>query len=137
MDIFYTSVLSVAVIVLILILTYVGIMLSYSNSQSTTFPPVSNVCPDYWLNSTDGSGCVVPSSGSKNAGLLFDGNGSPTAGLLATTGYNSSKKTIDFSNPKWGEGGSLLCSQKKWADKNEIVWDGVSNYNSCATSSSS
>ena len=34
---------------------------------------------------------------------------------------------IDFSDSKWtGE-----CDKRKWANENGIVWDGISNYNSC------
>ena len=137
MDIFYVSVLSIAVIVLILILTYVGIMLAYSNSNSNKkFPPVSNSCPDYWMNSNDGSGCIVPKSGSKNCGKLYDSNGNPSASLIATDGYDKTTSAIDFSIPKWKANGTMICNKQKWAEKNGVIWDGVSNYNSCSTSTS-
>jgi hypothetical protein len=34
---------------------------------------------------------------------------------------------IDFSNNNW----QGVCDKKKWANMNNIVWDGVSNYNNC------
>jgi hypothetical protein len=138
MDIFYTTVLSIALVILILILTYVGIMLSYSNTQNSAYPPTANVCPDYWLNAGDGSGCIVPDYGTKNSGDLLDKDGKATSALTSTHGYSTyqSKPIIKFSDPSWGKNGISICDQQEWADKHKIVWDGVSNYNSCANKSS-
>ena len=53
--------------------------------------------------------------------------------ITYTPGYsydisdNVISQFIDFSDPKW----KGICDKKKWANENGIVWDGVSNYNSC------
>jgi hypothetical protein len=128
MDVFYTTVLSVAIVVLILMLTYIGIRLSYSKTKEAPYPPVSGACPDYWTSSIDSSGCVVSE---KNKGKL-DSNA-----LSKTAGYNSKTNTIDFKDPKWALNGTAVCNQRDWSMKNGVVWDGVSNYNSCVTTKTS
>ena len=53
--------------------------------------------------------------------------------ITNTPGYsnmmsdNEIVQYIDFSNPAW----TGVCDKKKWANENGIVWDGISNYNSC------
>jgi hypothetical protein len=64
MEEFHTIVLSIATIVLILILIFVGIMMQYQNAGNA-WPPNSNTCPDYWeIDSTDikGVSCIVPTT---------------------------------------------------------------------------
>ena len=136
MDIFYTSVLGVAAVLLILILTYIGIMLTVSTKKTAKYPPVANLCPDYWEVVKDGSGCVVPVKGGKNIGTLRDNAGGATGALTATSGYKSisgSGAIIDFTDNGWAKSGTAICNKNTWAKTNNIVWDGVSNYNSCIT----
>ena len=120
MNSFYTLVLSVALICLILILSYFGIMMSYEKQSVLAYPPVSNTCPDYWaFNNT--SGCVLPGTGESNwvAISMVD----------KLTGYtaDSSNSYIDFRHKNW----TNPCDKKKWANQNGISWDGISNYNMC------
>jgi hypothetical protein len=112
MDLFYKIVLSVAIIVLILMLIAITIMMQNANKE-VAFPPSALKCPDYWIDSS--FGC---SPNSVNLGTLAN----PT--------------TIDFDNNSWktvGEysGLSDTCAKRKWANRNKILWDGISNYNSC------
>jgi hypothetical protein len=120
MDTFYIIVLSIAVVLLILILTFVGIMMKRQDS-ATVFPPTVNTCPDFWT--VDAGKCTIPIIGSPNA-LASN----PTDQNVAP--YASGGK-IDPNNPLWAINGSAICNQRKWANSAGISWDGVSNYNGC------
>ena len=128
MDSFNTTVLGIAVVILILALTYVGIMMVYYKQQITgsngAFPSSAATCPDYWLY--DGKYCS-PDSNGKNVPLHFDTSKSQ---IYSTGGGNNG---FDPTNIKWNTGGkSAICNQKAWANANSILWDGVSNYTGCS-----
>jgi hypothetical protein len=126
MEAFYLIVLSIALLILILILTYIGVKMSSKEIITTPFPPVMSTCPDYWR--VDGSYCVVPINGSKNTGDIYDANG--TVSLSSTPGVNGN--TVNFGDQGWvANGVNPVCSQKTWSNLHGIQWDGVSNYNSC------
>ena len=119
METFYIIVLSIAVVLLILILTFVGIMMKTQDS-STVFPPTVNTCPDFWTVS-DGSCNIITIGKNALASNPTDPNVAP---------YPKSGK-IDPNDPLWSKNGSAICNQKKWANNASISWDGVSNYNGC------
>ena len=136
MELFHVVVLSVALVVLILLLTFIGILMSRNKSgEAVTFPPTYNTCPDYWSISQDGSGCVIPSyESSLNIGNIYSTGGQLNSAAQGTFGFKSVKdpknkviNMIDFNNSNW----KGQCSIKKWTADNNIVWDGISNYNSC------
>jgi len=121
---FYTIVVIIAIIILIIALTTVGLLLGRLNT-SKTFPPSASDCPDYWVINSDGS-CTVPSGINKPAELPSDAynSGTNTPGL--------SGNSIKFTDAGWkNQGISELCAKKKWANKYNVLWSGVSNYNSC------
>lgn len=139
MEMFYKITILVAIIFLILILTVIGILMG-KKSNVVTYPPVASQCPDYWTY--DGSNCVVPNTGCPaNDGSVKDckpnmlngisvANLTPTSVSGLTRVSNPDKTTtysIDFNNPGW----KGTCGQMQWAKKNNIEWDGVSNFNSC------
>ena len=138
METFHLIVLTVAVIILILVLTFIGLSMSANNS-SATYPPIMNSCPDYWELSTDGTKCIIPSSKSSlNIGSIYDKNTMKLTpnitDITKTPGFSSSKdannniiNSIDFTNSGW----KGTCDKSRWANSNQIMWDGVSNYNSC------
>jgi hypothetical protein len=133
MDIFYTVVLGIAAVLLILILTYVGLLISKSK-DNVEFPPRKTDCPDYWRR--EGLVCKIPLTTEVNIGSLY--NGTTIAANRVTSAdkfrgaYNSTDKTINFDHTSWASTGlSKTCAQKNWANQNGIVWDGVSNYNGC------
>jgi len=124
MDSFYTIVLTIALFLLIIILTYVGIQMTNRTSNVSVYPPSAQPCPDYWLQSADPTkpGCVIPPVGQKNT--------SGTLGSENTPGFKNN--VINFNDPKWSDNGATAtCNQSTWASKNGIQWDGVSNYNGC------
>lgn len=130
---FYTIVLIIAVVLLILILTFVGIKMAtakYNNQTNVAFPPVMSTCPDYWK--VDGSYCVIPQNGKTNTGKIYDLLGNSILSSNDTYGYVSGNSYINFNDTKWGLlGKSSICQQKDWTGKYNIIWDGVSNYNNC------
>jgi hypothetical protein len=131
MDSFQIIVLVVAVILLIIIFTSVGIITKYYSLDSNVFPSMANTCPDTW--GVDGNNnCVIPASGSINTGVLYNGS-NINIDASNTPGYDSNKNVINFSdNALWATGGrSALCNKKAWTAKNSIAWDGISNANVC------
>lgn len=116
--------MAIAIIVLILLLTIFGIMLSYKNK--VVFPPSKNTCPDYWSEVFDDNGKSVCQIDNRNVGTFF-------SDTTSTPGYNSVNKTVNFNDPGWANIGksSAMCSLQKWCNSKKIVWDGVSNYNGC------
>lgn len=129
MDIYYIIVSSIAIIILILILTYIGISMRYSKGK-VAYPPHAATCPDTWSLASDGSSCLVPSRGTLNVGKLYEmGSERNTFGGGGTYPNNM---TINFAHDGWTKGGmSAQCSQKAWANQMGIQWDGVANYNKC------
>lgn len=127
METFYLIVLSVAIILLIIILAYIGVYGMNEKSKSA-FPPVKYDCPDYWQKNEYGE-CLIPTSG-PNMGAFNN-----TSDLIPTQqnipGINTSNNAIDFESTAWSASGSSRCAHKKWANDNGIVWDTVSNYNQC------
>ena len=118
---FYTIVLIIAIIILIIALTSVGLLIGRLN-KSKTFPPSASDCPDYWVVNSDGS-CAIPVS-----------TNVPMTGYTATDtfGLNNNNNQIKFTDAGWkNQGISELCAKKKWANKYNVLWSGVSNYNSC------
>lgn len=146
MDSFYLTTLTIAVIILILMLTYVGILL-YTTKSSDIFPSMENQCPDYWqLN--DNNKCIFPTAAaSKNRGNLPIESGSGNEWKIADSLAGASGRlngivdtsvgevsAFDMNAAGWNNlygAKSALCNKKKWADIYGISWDGVSNTNQC------
>lgn len=138
MESFHIIVLAIATIVLVLILVFVGILLSKGNTN-LAYPPNYGTCPDYWTYDTEKNKCVVPkySVDAVNIGNIYgadpDNEANLSDGVTLAPGYSYDVSNqivthyIDFSDEKWGE----ICSKKKWSNENAIVWDGISNYNNC------
>jgi len=130
---FYTIVLIVAVVLLILVLTFLAIKMStakYYNQTNVPFPPVKSTCPDYWK--VDGSYCIVPINGNTNTGSIYKTNGNSVLSSVNTFGYDITRNAFNAYDTTWGTSGkSSVCQQKDWCGKYNIIWDGVSNYNNC------
>lgn len=143
MEAFYWIVLTMAVVFLILILTFIGILMTRPKTGSgvgVAYPPTTTTCPDYWTVSQDGSSCLVPTSTAMNVGSLYGSTSVGTTisekatkgGSRNLPGLSADKASINFNDKGWsGLGSTSLCGQKAWANSFNIMWDGVSNYNSC------
>jgi len=124
----------VATVALILILIFVGVLLSKGDTNAA-FPPSYGMCPDYWEIDASSNKCLIPNikTTKLNIGNMYDEVEILKDAITYTPGYgydisnNVITQYIDFSDPKW----KGQCDKKKWANENGIVWDGISNYNSC------
>ena len=137
MESFYLIVISIALLALIGILTYVGILMTYYRDKDTTYPPVAATCPDFWMVSDENpTNCKIPTvptdntTGIKNVGSIYSGN-ALELNTSNTPGLNNQTKIIDFADANWGMGGASVCKKQAWANQYGLVWDGVTNYNSC------
>lgn len=129
---FYIIVSSIAVIFLILVLTFMGIMMRNQNSKAI-YPPTSFVCPDYWT-SDDLGNCTLPTKMSSSDPLVpINSGGTKNLGKNSNIApYSKDMYSFNVNNVLWSSGGkSTLCAQKDWATQNNIQWDGVSNFNGC------
>jgi len=139
MERFHIIVLAIATIVLVLILVFIGILLSKGNTN-LAYPPNFGVCPDYWVIDASSNKCIIPkfSDDVINVGNMYGSDPSPPDPpledfVLQTPGYSYDVSNqiithyIDFKSDDW----SGICSKRKWANENGIVWDGISNYNNC------
>ena len=115
MDSFYTTVVIIAVILLILCLIAVGVMLQKSG-EDKPFPAQNNPCPDGWGVNENGN-CILPTN---------DVN-TTTASKLNTANDIWEKIGSDYKI----KDSASICDKKKWANDNVIIWDGISNYNQC------
>lgn len=125
MDLFRITVIVVAVVIFIIIMTLIGILIQTANAQGGTYPPILNPCPDGWM--VDGSSnCIIPSN--INLGNVSDF--STTAGYFVNP--YSGNQEINFADAGWTVNGiTTQCNKKLWANTNGIVWDTISNYNQC------
>ena len=136
---FYNSVAIVATVFLILLLTAIGITMR--ESKVVNFPPSKNTCPDYWIADTSNPEKVVCTLNDLNMGTIKkDTDGSYLMSASATDktkaytpGYDAATRTVDFADPLWSSAFSASgqCALKQWANKYEISWEGVSNFNQC------
>lgn len=96
---FNITVVIIAIIILIALLTYVGYAI-HQNNVNIIYPPVTSGCPDYWTS--------------------ISNNICENTNNLGTCG------TKDFSNPIY-QGDSGNCEKSKWAKNCSTVWDGITN----------
>lgn len=140
MESFYLIVLGIAIVMLILVLTGIGLLMR-TQTASSVYPPMANTCPDGWTIAADGS-CNIPTTG-PNMGFIIAGTPYTNVAAIQTSlralnkqdgPYPSSFSAASFNptDAAWSSNKlSAVCQQKKWANTNNIVWDGISNYNSC------
>ena len=125
-DSFYTMVVAIAVIVLILVLAFLGWTMS-KQKATDKFPKLHTTCPDFWETINDPvtgkAYCKQPASGQVNYG-------NEKANSDAK-GYDTVNSRFDFANDGWSAGGDAVCAKKKWANSHGINWDTVTNANYC------
>ena len=124
---FYNIVLIIAVVILILTLTYIGIQMR-NKVKNGVYPPMVAACPDYWeqTSSSDSLGCIIPKPSQKNSGKIVTPSTSTVPGYYKDSNGND---CINFNDPAWKTRGNSTCAKQTWANTNGIVWDGVTNYN--------
>jgi hypothetical protein len=107
---FQKSVATVAIVILIITLCFIGIAL-YRQSNDSKYPPVIANCPDYWEAS--GNLCV------NTMGL---GKATCTASPNVCKGT----RCMDFTLPQWNNTSSM-CQKYQWANKCNLTWDGITD----------
>ena len=127
MEQFYIITITVAVVLLILILTYIGVYVM-GGSDKRPYPPGSLQCPDYWEKS--GADCVIPDKDTTNAGTR-DNSGDLENTPSGVPYIANNVLSGDDAHWQTSDGLSAKCAKKLWANNNNVVWDGISNYNSC------
>jgi hypothetical protein len=133
MDSFYNTVLTVAVILLLLGLTYAGYLLYYYQFGQEMWPKSKGACPDTWIQmgkDADGKQSCIAGYGSRNNNPFAEVDPTKTdyskfpAGDTGETVYTYTGGKYVFEDlPK--------CDIKAWADHHKIKWDGITNYNNC------
>jgi len=99
---FQTTVLIIAIAILIFSLVVIGFMLKRSY-KAQKWPPNLGSCPDYW--DVSGNMCI-PNSSSINTG-------------------NTGTTSFDYTDTKY-QGN---CKLYDWASKNNVIWDGINSGN--------
>jgi hypothetical protein len=108
---FQKTVSTVAIIILIIALCFIGIAL-YRAKYNSAYPPTLANCPDYW--DISGNDCM------NSMGL-----GNPNCNV-----------PMDFTKPNWS-GKDGLCNKYTWATSCNLTWDGITdNVDACPTSES-
>ena len=98
---FQKTVLTVATVILIIYLCFIGIIL-YRQKNNYTYPPVIANCPDYW----DISGNLCRNS--------------------LNLGKSTCSNTMDFTTAQWS-GSNNLSKKYKWAKTCNLTWDGITD----------
>jgi len=117
-DSFYTMVVGIAVVILILVLAFLGWTMS-KQRDTDNFPKLQTTCPDFW-GVADGK-CIQPEQGQVNSGDVD----------AKKKAHGFSENKFDFANSGWSAGGNAVCAKKKWANSHGINWDTVTNANYC------
>jgi hypothetical protein len=138
MEQFYLIVLAIAVVVLIGMLTFIGVLL-YTSKSTIPFPPLKNPCPDYWQimqDSTDGSVRCKQSgtASSKNVRQSNDFSPGIYTSTRDATAQSNTAAVINPNAPEWARlyaNKSADCAKAKWANNLGIVWDGYTNSTGC------
>jgi hypothetical protein len=126
MEAFNKIVLGIAILLLIVILSYTGIIMAYYKKNTGSFPPNSATCPDYWTY--DGTNCHAPTNGIMNKGNPMGLNPAPRT----IPPPNGTMEQFNPTDSSWISGGkNAICSQRQWAIANNIEWDGVTNFTGC------
>jgi hypothetical protein len=106
---FQKIVLTIAIILLICALIFIGVSLAQSTEEES-WPPIVGDCPDYWVDlSGNGAMCVnTKSLGTCNI---------PTS---------DNKNSMDFSGSGFS-GSNGTCAKYTWANGCGVTWDGVNS----------
>lgn len=121
---FYTLVLTIAIVILMLLLGYVGWLMS-QQKETDEFPKLRTSCPDFWKVESGEKGevfCVRPTG----TNALNKGDDAWTEGAMGV-----GDKKFDTTDAGWASGGNAVCGKQKWANTHKITWDTVTNANFC------
>jgi hypothetical protein len=130
---FFIKVAIVCLFFLLLFFLFLTILFFFSRAEENTlFPAQVNQCPDFWESDSSGN-CFFPKTKSFTDETKLINTGSLSCLEVSSTApFSKDGLSFNVSDERWMSGGkSAVCSQREWAIKHKIVWDGVSNYNQC------
>ena len=111
---FNKIVLTIAIVLLCISLTVLGVFLSKSMFEDS-YPPITSDCPDYWDVSNNLNGDII----CNNVSTINKGRGDSLCN--------------NYPVDEFEAGGSgkydVICEKYKWAKKCNITWDGITNNN--------
>ena len=122
---FYTLVLTIAVVILIVVLAYLGWLMSKAKG-SDEFPKLRTSCPDLWRVENGPAGQVFCVQPTEQLALNKGDDNTMEDAPGATTG-----KKFNTNDIGWASAGNAVCGKQKWANAHGIQWDTVSNANFC------
>jgi hypothetical protein len=96
---FQKTVATIAIVILIIALCFIGIAL-YRAKFKSAYPPVIANCPDYW--DVSGNFCMN----------------------TMNLGKSNCSVPMDFTQPSWS-GNSSMCKKFQWAKSCNLTWDGI------------
>lgn len=114
---FYSMVLIIAFVILLISLIFVGILLQNQDANKE-FPAQANYCPDGW--GVKDNGYCVPATGNL-----------PTPPDDASISPSDYTEIFDADSGTYKPQDKSLCDKRKWAIDKGVSWDGVSNFNNC------
>ena len=120
---FYSIVILVAIVILTITLTIVGVTLT-NKKNTIPFPDYQNTCPDFWTN--EGTFCTPPQDNINKPPSNKIATALTHDGVTSNSLKNAIEK-IDVSDDYWVS----VCDKSSWAKKAGILWDGVTNNNTC------
>lgn len=136
---FYAIVIIIAILGLVGILATMG-YLANKTIPTGSFPTNKQPCPDFWTYNPDDKSCTMGETNRLNNDI---GTNTPTDAIIqqgvddsnATEGITPyPDTTIDFSKSSWDAQYANYtpeCRLNQWSADNKIMWDGVSNLNTC------
>ena len=132
---FYTIVTIIAIVLLIIALTIIGLSIK-NNVRTNKFPDYQYTCPDFWNLSSDSKICMAPPN-VNNPQVQTTSGGYPNKYSLRPDGQRLDGVrlntegdrivSIDISSEIWPS----TCSKVKWSKTNKILWDGITQSNEC------
>tara|TARA_B100000902_G_C26877484_1_gene700889 strand:+ start:207 stop:620 length:414 start_codon:yes stop_codon:yes gene_type:complete len=130
---FYTTVVVVSLVILIVALGYIAYTIQEGKGdKEKVFPPIQSQCPDYW--ESNGTSCIVPLPGSHpNLRGVYDESGSLLLTSANTPGLDETgiMTSVDMAAEGWSMSKTSTCAKKDWANNLGLSWDTVANYNQC------
>lgn len=126
MDKFYFIVGIVAIVILILALTFIGLLMR-STKKTIVFPSSLSNCPDLWI--PDGSNNYCYFNGANNGTYDVSNNKLKNDSFVKNTDKYS---YIDLKSNVWSKNGTTeICGKNNWANQYNVQWTGIKEYNNC------
>jgi len=117
---FQRTILIVAIVVLLIAFTVIGLILAYSTNKSK-WPPVIASCPDYWIAADPTNNLItqnIPAPNSKGSYCVNVKN------LGTCPSGEKSNLIMDFNVAPYN-GANSSCAKYTWAKNCGISWDGI------------